>query len=190
MDETMAISRLKQGDMDALELLVRRYQVRALEAAYLTCRDYSLAEDIVQSTFLRLYQRIHQFDESRPFWPWLLRTVVNDTLMALRSPNNRPHVQLDIQSELEQELGDRPEHDTLFEALVAAETKAAIWQALDRMSPAQRAAIVMRYYLDMTNMEISEALNCPPGTVGRRMHDARRSLRRLLPAWLSDPTSK
>lgn len=190
MDEMATISRLKQGDIGALELLVRDYQVRALEAAYLICRNYSLAEDIVQSAFLQLYQRIHHFDESRPFWPWLLRTVVNDTLMALRTPNIRRDVPFDDWSEVEQLLDNQPEHDALFEGFVAAETKAAIWQALDRMSPAQRSAIVMRYYLDMTNLEISEVLNCPPGTVGRRMHDARRSLRRLLPAWLSSHASE
>lgn len=190
MDERQAIIRLKQGDVSSLESLVRLYQVRALEVAFLTCRDYNLAEDIVQSAFLKLYQRIHQFDENRPFWPWLVRTVVNDTLMALRSASIRRQVSLDNDGELEKQSGDQPEQETLFRAIEAAETREAIWQALDRMSAGQRTAIVMRYYMNMSNLEISQALGCPPGTVGRRMHDARASLRRLLPAWISNPVDE
>lgn len=69
MEESEAITRLKRGDISGLEMLVKRYQVQALEAAYLITRDYHMAEDIVQSAFLRAYERIGQFDSDRPFGP-------------------------------------------------------------------------------------------------------------------------
>src|SRR3954467_7626853 len=82
MDEREAIARLAGGDISGLELLVSRYQVQAVRAAYLVCRNSALAEDIVQEAFLRAYERIEQFDPDRPFHPWFLRMVVNDALKA------------------------------------------------------------------------------------------------------------
>ena len=69
MDDQSAISRLKQGDLRGLETLVEHYQVRAVHAAYLILYDRSLAEDVVQASFVKVAERIHQFDAERPFAP-------------------------------------------------------------------------------------------------------------------------
>ena len=82
MEEREAIARLNRGDIAGLETLVRQYQVQAVRTAYLITRDRALAEDIVQAAFLRVYERIGQFDTKRPFGPWFLRSVVNDAIKA------------------------------------------------------------------------------------------------------------
>lgn len=69
MDEHDVIARLKGGDIAGLELLVRRYQAEAIHAAYLIARDRALAEDLVQAAFLRVYERIAQFDATRRPFP-------------------------------------------------------------------------------------------------------------------------
>ncbi len=74
MDESRAIARLKRSDIAGLETLVRAYQLRAARTAYLIVRDRALAEDIVQSAFVRVFEHIDQFDARRPFGPWFLRT--------------------------------------------------------------------------------------------------------------------
>ena len=66
MDDREAIRRMKSGEIGGLEALVNRYQVRAARAAFFVTHEEALAEDIVQETFIRLYQRIRQFDETRP----------------------------------------------------------------------------------------------------------------------------
>lgn len=63
MDDQTAISRLKQGDLTGLDILVNRYQVRAVHAAYLVVYDRALAEDGSQTAFLKAVERIHQFDD-------------------------------------------------------------------------------------------------------------------------------
>jgi RNA polymerase sigma-70 factor (ECF subfamily) len=63
MEERSAIERLKQGDIGGLEVLVRRYQARAVQAAYLIVRDRSLAEDVAQDAFVRAYEGFGRFDE-------------------------------------------------------------------------------------------------------------------------------
>ena len=82
MNEHQAIARLKRGDIDGLETLMQLHQVRAVRTAFLITRDRALAEDVVQAAFVRVYERIAQFDSNRVFEPWLLRIVTNDAVKA------------------------------------------------------------------------------------------------------------
>ena len=84
MDDLQAIRRLKSGDISGLEILVARYQARAVRVAFLITHDERQAEDVVQDTFMRLYRKIGQCDSARPFEPYLLRCVVNAALNITR----------------------------------------------------------------------------------------------------------
>ena len=181
MEEREAIARLKRGDIGGLEALVRKYQVQAVRTAYLITRDRALAEDIVQAAFLRAYERIGQFDARRSFGPWFLRSVVNDALKA--AARRKRQVSLEAGSEGEEtSLADPgPGPADLTEA---AETRQTVWAALGKLPPAQRATIVQRYYLNLSEVEMADELACPPGTVKWRLHAARKRLRTLLrPLW-------
>jgi RNA polymerase sigma-70 factor, ECF subfamily len=184
MNEAEAIARLKRGDIGGLETLVKLHYVHAVRTVYLISRDRELAEDIVQAAFLRVYERVDQFDAQRPFAPWFLRSVVNDARMSARKQEHV--VPLDAASRYNEagvpELAAK-EID-LDDMLIAAETSEVIWEALGKLSAEQRSAIVLRYYLDLSEAEMSDELDCPPGTVKSRLHTARRRLRELLPSWL------
>jgi RNA polymerase sigma-70 factor (ECF subfamily) len=179
VDEAAAIARLKQHDIGGLELLVQRYQVQAVRAAYLITRDRPLAEDIVQTAFLRAYERIHQFDARRPFGPWFLQSVIHDAVKA--------SARRERQTSLDDADADHAPLTWLAdpapgpeELLVAGETREAIWTALEALAPAQRAAVVQRYYLDRSEAEMAVAGGSPPGTVKWRLHAARKRLQALL----------
>jgi len=185
MEEQEAIARLKRGDIGGLEALVRQYQVQAIRTAYLIIRDRALAEDIVQAAFLRAYERIGQFDAGRPFGPWFLRSVVNDAVKAAARRERQVSLEAGSEGEgasLADLLADPgPGPADLAEA---AELHQTVWAALGRLPPAQRAAIVQRYYLDLSEAEMADELACPPGTVKWRLHAARKRLRTLLrPLW-------
>lgn len=181
--ETQAITRLKLGDIGGLEALVRLYQSQALDAAYVITHNHALSEDIVQAAFLRAFESIGGFDASRSFGPWFLRVVVND---ALKAVTRRQMISIDDR-ELEKPIysnGGAPDVSELYEIVEAAQTKEAIWETLDRLSPVHRAAIVMRYYLDLSDAEIAQTLGVAPGTVRSRLHNGRKRLRELLPSWV------
>ena len=185
MKEQEAIARLKRGDVGGLEALVRRYQVQAVRTAYLITRDRALAEDTVQAAFLRAYERIDQFDAGRPFGPWFLRSVANDAVKAATRRERQVSLETSAGGEkasLADLLADpNPGPD---EAAEAADLRQKVWDALGSLPPAQRAAIVLRYYAGLSEAEMAEQLACPPGTVKWRLHAARKRLRRLLrPLW-------
>ncbi len=177
MDDLQAIQRLKNGDIGGLELLVRRYQSKAVRTAFLVVHDESLAEDVVQDTFIRIYRRIHHFDVSHPFEPYLLRSVVNAALNVAQKADRR---HLSMEGDLHQVEGLLSQAGSVGSEIEYLELKQQIIAALSRLEPRQRAAVVQRYYLDMSEKEMTVALDAPLGTVKWILNTARAKLRNLL----------
>jgi RNA polymerase sigma-70 factor (ECF subfamily) len=181
MDEIEAIAQLKAGNLAALRTLIEMYQVQAVQAAVLITQDRAAAEDIVQNAFLRSYQRIEQFDTARPYRPWLLRMVVNDALKAVA--RQKRLISLDTQADVPyHKLAERLDTTTTEpeDVVQRNELRDEIKEAIDKLSPRQRAVIIMRYYLGLSEREISNELNCAPGTVKWHLNIARERLQTLL----------
>jgi len=178
MDDSSAVQRLKNGDIGGLDVIVTLHQQKAVRVAYLILHDVQLAEDVVQDTFVRIYQRIRHFDDTRPFEPYLLRSVINSALNAAKK--NGGWVEIDHP--------DNPERlESLLSDAVSVEDQAEytalkqeIASALDSLPPRQRAAVVQRYYLGMTEKEMAENLSTATGTVKWLLNAARNRLRNLL----------
>jgi RNA polymerase sigma-70 factor (ECF subfamily) len=176
MDDWQAIQRLKSGDIGGLEVLVSRYQAKALRVAFLITHDEGLAEDVVQEMFVRLYRRIGQFDSTRPFEPYLLRSVANAALNVARKEDRQVSLDSDPK-QVEQLLTQAASVESEVEY---RQLKQEIIQALSRLEPRQRAVVVQRYYLEMSEKEMAAALDAPPGTVKWLLSAARAKLRDLI----------
>jgi RNA polymerase sigma-70 factor (ECF subfamily) len=179
MSERKAIARLKKGDISALEVLVRHFQVEAVHAAYLITGDRQIAEDVVQNAFIKVSERIHQFEDGRPFRPWFLRIVSNDALKAV-SRGRKPFPldggdDFDVPETWLQDLSPGPE-----ELVDTSDTRGKVWQALQELTPNQRTAIILRYFLDMKNKEIARELDRSLPSVKWAVHSAKESLKALL----------
>jgi RNA polymerase sigma-70 factor, ECF subfamily len=182
-----AIACLKQGNIAGLAALVQKYQVEAVHTALLILRDRDLAEDIVQDAFLQAYRKIGQFDDRRPFGPWFLRIVIN---AALKAANRRKR-----SIPLEEPGDGSPAAEWLIDPglgpetqVVTAEMRETVWRALWQLTPEQRAAVVLRYFLEKDESEMIRELNRPLTTIKWRLHAARQRLRKLLqPVVISEP---
>lgn len=179
INEHQAIAQLKAGDISGLAFLVRQHQLKAVRAAYLITQNRSLAEDIVQAAYIRVYERIHQFDSSRPFAPWFFRIVTNDATKAVsRGPS--------LQALFDDPVADygadgMPDDDSdPADVVEMEEFKQMVRHSLGRLAPHHREAIVMRYFLEMSEQEMAEQMRIPPGTIKSRLNAARRQLKRLL----------
>lgn len=179
MTEKEAIERLKRRDISGLEYLVMEYQVQATRVAYLICRDEALAQDIVQTLFIRAYERIEQFNSSMPFGPWFFRSVANDAIKA--AARRERTVSLDDEAgTMAAEWESLRIAPGVEDRLERMETNAAVSAAIAQLPPDQRAAIVMRYYLELSDDEMSAKLDCAKSTVRWKLHVARRKLKGIL----------
>jgi RNA polymerase sigma-70 factor, ECF subfamily len=149
------------GSVSDLEALFRAHWPRAYRAAFLVVHDAAAAEDIVQEAFLAAVRSLDRFDRRRPFGPWLHRIVVNRAIDWTRSRTLRGEVGGDaLERELVLDESSLPVSNPLSAELAAG---------LAALSPEQRAVIALRYLLEYTPGEISEALEIPRGTVNSRL---------------------
>ena len=180
MDEFQAIALLKQKNLAGLEPLIERYHLQAIRTSYLILQDADLAEDIVQIAYLQAAEKISQL-RSPTFGGWFLKIVINLSIKAaIRQkrttllPSTEDEGIHSIQSWL-LDPGPSPE-----EQVLATEQKTKVWQALTRLNPQERAAVVMKYFLEMSEAEITRELHSPLSTIKWRLYSAREKLRRSL----------
>jgi RNA polymerase sigma-70 factor (ECF subfamily) len=133
----------------------------------------------VQDAFVHIYQIIDQFDDHRPFAPWFMRIVVNSALKKARHQARQipldPKIDHNILKKLLESKSNSPEDQA-----ESSEFQSTVWEALGKLSPRQRAAIVQRYFLDMSEKDMSGELGSPVGTVKWLLNAARSKLRALL----------
>ena len=175
-----AIAALQRGEIAGLATLVDLHQLNARRTAYLILGDRAAAEDVVAEAFLRVFDRIGRFDSTRSFEPWFYRIVVN---LAIDDRRRRSRSRRD---------------DTIAETAVdavdleARELRADIDAELRALPPDERAVVVLRYFLDLDERAIADAVGCPVGTVKSRLHRARERLRVRLttpePIWAPSPS--
>ena len=177
IDDLQAVRRLKSGDIGGLELLVARYQAKAIRTAFLVTHDEPMAEDVVQDVFVRFFEHADHFDETRPFGPYFMRSVVNTALNTVQRERKGDRPQREDTSELETLLDKAASID---EQMESASLNRQILEALSKLPPRQRAVIVQRYYLELSEKEMAEALEAPAGTVKWLLNKARNRLRTLL----------
>lgn len=178
MDELQAVLRLKDGDVGGLEYLIARYQMKAVRTAFLVTHDEPMAEDVVQDAFVRFYERVHQFDATKPFEPYFMVSVTNAALNAvLREKRILPLPEdmnaADLEPLLIRSLSVEGEMEKM-------ELKKEMLTMLEKLSPRQRAVVVQRYYLDMSEREMSEVSQAAPGTIKWLLNAARSRLRILI----------
>ena len=176
MNDQREMERLSRGDIAALGTLVNKYQTKALRAAYLITHDLAQAEDVVSSAFLRVFERAEQYDPDRPFGPWFYRIVVNDAINAVKRRDRTTTFEQTGTTRRPVDLTD-PEASSVLN-----EERKAVRDALAQLSPSQRGAVVMRYFLELSESEMVARTGRSRGTVKRHLHDARARLKQLLRA--------
>ncbi len=168
MDPTLGrvIERWRAGDRDAFEEVVDRYGLQLLRTARLILRDEALAEDAIQETFLKAWQRIGSLRDEDP-GPWLTRIAMNESISTYR----RRH-RFQALTERFGRLGSsKPE--------VSSEARLDLAHALDRLTAEQRAALALHYYQDLSVEDTARMLKVPVDTAKSRLKAALRRLREL-----------
>jgi RNA polymerase sigma-70 factor (ECF subfamily) len=167
VDLTGLFERACQGDHQAFGMLIAEHLARLDTAARLILRDPELARDAVQEATLRAWKNLRGLRDPGSLAAWLHRLTVNACLDSARKRRGRlVEVQLTP-------LHDAPAPDPtsrVADALYVERMLAAI-------DPAQRAVVVLHFYLDLTLPETAAALGIPVGTAKSRLHRALEAMR-------------
>lgn len=170
------IARAKAGDAEAWGDLYQQYAgaiFRFCRRAMPTRED---AEDATMEVFVKVREKLSQYDASRPFSAWLYKVAANHCWDLLR----RRKVRQDKETEdLENLPLEHPDPDQL-EQLIEQRTSEEVRKALDKLPARARMALVLRYYSDMSYDEIADALGVRRAFVGVVLLRARHELRHAL----------
>ena len=173
--------RLQRRDPKALAELYDRYGGMVYRLILRMVRDSGTAEDLVQETFLRVWNRAGGFDSERgAVGPWLLAVARNRAIDYLRSRSGRAESAVELNETENPELFAGMPPDPLHFDLARH-----VKRALDRLTPQQREAIELAYFEGMSQTEIAERMGQPLGTVKTWMRRALEQMREALPAALA-----
>lgn len=175
-DISVLMARVKEGDKNAFQDITRQYQQKVFVLAYSFFRDREDALDIVQETFLRLYEKAGLFREGEDFKAWLFQIARNLCIDSYRRNRNRRNNRAaDYRLEdLPSEAGDPAGGER------RADLRALFRSVLDKLAEKQRAVFVMKHYNDMQYLEIARTLGIALGTVKSLHFKAVRNLRKHL----------
>jgi RNA polymerase sigma-70 factor (ECF subfamily) len=179
------------GDVDAFEVLVRKYQKRMVNIAVRMTGDYEDACEIVQESFLSAYKSIKRFRGEAKFSTWLYAICINHAKNQMRSEKNRSRYVQPPGDLLENERGslvyqaasdDRP----ILEQLEKKEVDEKVQECICSLEDEYREVLVLRDIQGLSYEEIRGILDIPEGTVKSRLFRARESLRNRLKKALGD----
>src|SRR5512133_1678756 len=157
--------------MDAFSQLVEAYQRPVFNLCYRMLGDAQEAEDAAQETFWRAYQGMKKYDTSRSFATWLLSIAAHYCIDQQRK-RKLPMVDIDILPE-----EDAPDPSPNPEKVISKQMEnKALHKLLDKLQPQDRAAIILRYWYEMSEEEIASTLQLSASAVKSRLFRARRQL--------------
>lgn len=171
-EEWRLVRRIRNGDLGAFDVLVRRYMRRAFSVAYRILGQREDAEDLVQEAFLAALEGIDGFQRGRPFGPWLYRIVVNRGYNARKARALR-----EAEAIPEGTAASSPSPEVGAER---AELRRRLAKAMASLSERQRLIVQLFELEGFSGAEIAEILQVRPGTVRWDLHRARATLRACL----------
>jgi RNA polymerase sigma-70 factor (ECF subfamily) len=180
--ERVLLSRLRRGDPEAFEVLVREHQDRVFDFCVRMVGDREEANDLVQEIFVSVHQNLGRFREDAKLSTWIFRISKNQCINRLKYLNRRGRGRSDEyeqvgEAALSGALGAPLLPDA---ALASARERARVQWAISKLEPDARMLVALRDIEGLSYEEIIDITELPEGTVKSRLHRAREKLADLL----------
>ncbi len=155
------------------DTLFETYQTEALRAAYLICGNRADAEDVVQETFLKCYQSLHQLQDPARAKAWLFRILTRTAWHVCAKHKKEMPVETLYDSQ-------EPTVEDASASLLRTDRAQSVQKALAALDAKHRTTMILYYYNNMSVKEIARATGCFEGTVKSRLYHARQQLKTRL----------
>lgn len=182
-EEDALVNALSQGSEEAYEILIQRYQQPVYSLVCRLMNDPSDAPDIVQEVFLKVFRNIGAFRGNSSLKTWIYRIAVNEAYNHRRwfCRHQRQEVAMGTEEGTPHYAGGMTDPGrSPFEQAADHETRALVEQALEKLNPKFRAAVVLRDIEDLNYEDIATVLDVSLGTVKSRIMRGREALRKIL----------
>jgi RNA polymerase sigma-70 factor (ECF subfamily) len=170
------LEQARNGDDDAFARLVETYQTPVYNLCYRMLGESTAAEDAAQETFWRAYQNLKRYDPSRPFITWLLSIAAHHCIDQQRK-RRLPLLELDEFPELDISDSSVPNPE---KEMSHNQEDAALHQLINQLNPQDRATVILKYWYDCSEEEISQMLSLTVSAVKSRLHRSRQQLAEML----------
>ena len=191
--DQLLVDRVREGDKQAFDLLVAKYQRRLMRLLSRIVHDPAEAEDVVQETFIKAYRALRHFRGDSAFYTWLYRIGINTAKNFLATQGRRTPTSTDADSEQAEAFNDG-EHlrdiNTPESMLASKQIAQTVNAAMDALPMDLRTAIALREIEGLSYEEISDIMACPIGTVRSRIFRAREVIADKLRPLLDMPVDK
>ncbi len=176
------VERVQQGDKQAFNLLVVRYQHKVAHLVSRYVRNNGDIADVAQEAFIKAYRALPNFRGESAFYTWLYRIAVNSAKNYLVSQGRRPPAN-DIDAE-EADFYDGSDAlrdvDTPERNLMSEQMRKRLFEAVDKLPEDLRMAITLRELEGLSYDEIANVMDCPVGTVRSRIFRAREAIDKVI----------
>ncbi|MFC6335202.1 RNA polymerase sigma factor SigW [Paenibacillus septentrionalis] len=180
--ESQLVKLALKGDQAAFAELVELYQEKLYHMAYRMLNNRQEAEDVVQDTFMRVYNNLERYDDTMKFSTWIYRIATNLCIDRLRK--RKPIYSLDAESSEYEGLDGYSmipsDNRTPESELLLSETQRIIHQAIDTLPPKYKTVMILRYIHELSLQEVGDILDMPVTTIKTRVHRGREFLRKKL----------
>lgn len=182
MEDKELVERARDGDRDAFEGLVRKYEAKVYHLAYGFVQDRAAADDLAQDVFLKVYLSLGKFHFRSEFGTWLYRLAVNHIKDHLRKTARKREVSLDDVAEAAFPAADdvRERED----AKIRDDRRRAVLKVLETLPAKYRVILTLRDVEGLPYETIADTLSISPGTVDSRLHRARKMLLKKMAPYL------
>ncbi len=191
------VARCQAGDRQAFRQLVEKYQQKVFGILYGMVRDAEDARDLTQDVFLRVYGNLSSFRGQSSFYTWLYRITLNISYDHLKKAKNRPLTLMEnpvedaaISEDALAMFGQSNFRGSPQWNLDTQELAHMVGRALESLSEAHRAVILLRELHGMSYDEMAQTLQCNVGTVMSRLFNARAAMKKAMEPYLQEKETR
>lgn len=185
IDEGELVNQFQNGDTEAFNPLMLKYQKKIYNLMYQRVRDQETAKDLCQEVFLKAFNALPNFKGGSAFYSWIYRIAINCSIDFQRQRNRDKVLTFEeLPFEADEVLRMAGSHPSPEKLLDEKELGIIIRKAVKKLPPGQRRVFNLRHRRELAIKEIAALLNRSEGTVKAHLHHAHRQLQGMLLPYL------